>query len=209
MDYALNSPKHTQHTNTYIPTHTICHTVCGLCDLPAILSLMLIQTPSQSYWHVWETETEYYHHPLLPRLKSMNRLCVFTVYCFFFVLQEQTFLLSELLLGRLWPWQPNLHCVCAGALSSPLPLCHLWQLNWRSALIVSHTSCPSPRVQEAPGGQPAHSAVCLPAHKHPIINNDLKPHGICCMNDVDFIAKHCSFGLWSTSCEHYDEDHEL
>lgn len=79
------------HTNTYIPIHTICHTVCGLCDLPAILSLMLIQTPSQSYWHVWETETEYYHHPLLPRLKSMNRLCVFTVYCFFLSCRNRPF----------------------------------------------------------------------------------------------------------------------
>ncbi len=202
MDYALNSPKHTQRTNKYIPTHTICHTVCGLCDLPAIPSLMLNQTPSQSYWHVWEIETEYYHiHCFLD--SNQWTVVAYSQFIAFFVLQQQIFCYLSCCWGAC-DLDNQICTVCAGVLSSPLPLCHLWQLNWRSASIVSHSSCPSPRVREAPGGQPAHSAVYLPAHKHPIINNDLKPHDICCMKDVDFIGKtrllwvmvHFVWALW-------------
>lgn len=199
----LNSPKHKQHTYTvqpYIHTHphhmphslwpvwSSCHSFSDAYPNPITELLACVRDRNQ--------------HPLPPRFKSMNQLCVFMVYCFF--------CLAGIDLSVIW--------AAVGSfvtLTTKSAVCLCW-CAVNPAAVVSFVAaklkeCSNRLPHVLPlatcAGSPAHSTVCLHAHKHPIINNDLKPHSICCTKDVDFIGKTQIFWVmvhwalwWSRPC---------
>lgn len=194
----LNSPKHKQHTYTvqpYIHTHT--H------HMP------------RSLWPVWSSCHSYsdaYPNPITELLayvrdrnqtstrQDLNQWINF-VYLRFIVF---FFCLAGIDLSVIWAAVVTLTtksavCLCWCAVNPAAAVsfvaAKLKECSSRLPHILPLATC---------AGSPAHSTVCLHAHKHPIINNDLKPHSICCMKDVDFIGKTQIFWVmtlwWSRPC---------